>query len=49
MNAVALSEKHLTVAEYIEFEEQSDVRHEYRFGRLYPIAGTSYMPYALIF
>ena len=41
MNAVALSEKLLTVAEYIEFEEQSDVRHEYRFGRLYPIAETS--------
>ena len=41
MNAVALSEKHLTVAEYIEFEDQSDVRHEYRFGRLYPITEKS--------
>ena len=41
MNTAALSEKLLTVAEYIEFEEQSDVRHEYHFGRLYPIAGTS--------
>ncbi|MBL7816996.1 MAG: Uma2 family endonuclease [Saprospiraceae bacterium] len=41
MNAVSFSEKLLTVAEYIEFEEQSDIRHEYRFGHLYPIAGTS--------
>jgi Uma2 family endonuclease len=41
MTALALSEKLLTVAEYLQFEEQSETRHEYRFGRLYPIAGTS--------
>ena len=42
MNALALVEKLYTVAEYIEFEEQSDVRHEYNEGRLLPMAaGTS--------
>lgn len=42
MNAVALTEKLFTVAEYIEFEEQSEIRHEFHFGRLLPMAaGTS--------
>ena len=38
MNAVALTEKLFTVAEYIEFEEQSDIRHEFHYGRLLPMA-----------
>ncbi len=42
MKAVTLTEKLFTVAEYIEFEEQSDIRHEFHFGRLLPMAaGTS--------
>ena len=41
MEAIALSEKLFTVQEYLEFEEQSDVRHEFHYGRLLPIAGTS--------
>ena len=41
MEAIALSEKLFTVQEYLEFEEQSDVRHEFHFGKLYPISGTS--------
>ena len=42
MNAVALAEKLFTVDEYIAFEEQSDVRHEFHYGRLVPMAvGTS--------
>ena len=42
MNAIALAEKLFTVDEYIAFEEQSDVRHEFHYGRLVPMAvGTS--------
>jgi Uma2 family endonuclease len=41
MTALALSEKLLTVAEFIEFEEQNDIRHEFHYGRLYPIASAS--------
>jgi Uma2 family endonuclease len=36
-----LSEKRFTVDEYIEFEEKSDIRHEFHEGFLYPISGTS--------
>ena len=39
--ALSLSEKLFTVQEYIEFEEQSKIRHEFHYGRLLPIAGTS--------
>ena len=41
MTASALSEKLFTVEKYIEFEELSDIRHEYHFGKLYAMAGTS--------
>lgn len=41
MEAIALSEKLFTVEEYIKFDEENDVRHEFHYGRLLPIAGTS--------
>jgi Uma2 family endonuclease len=41
MEAIALSEKLYTVEEYIKFDEESDIRHEFHYGRLLPIAGTS--------
>ncbi len=41
MEAIALSEKLFTVEEYIKFDEENEVRHEFHFGRLLPIAGTS--------
>ena len=41
MTNTALVEKIFTVAEYIEFEEKSEIRHEFHDGILYPIAGTS--------
>jgi Uma2 family endonuclease len=41
MTVSAPSEKLFSVAEYIEFEEKSEIRHEFHEGILYPIAGTS--------
>lgn len=41
MEAIAYSERHFSVAEYIEFEESSEIRHEFHFGRLLPIVATS--------
>jgi hypothetical protein len=43
MDTTAFLEKRFTVQEYLEFEEQSDVRHEFHYGRLLPIAGTKNM------
>jgi Uma2 family endonuclease len=40
MVTVALQKKY-TVEEYLEFEELSDVRHEFYFGELYPIENTT--------
>ena len=37
----ALSDKLFTVEEYIEFEEKSEIRHEFHEGHLYPIEATS--------
>ena len=41
MEAVSLFNKLFTVEEYIKFDEENDVRHEFHFGKLYPISGTS--------
>ncbi len=41
MDASAISKKQYTVDEYIEFEENSEIRHEFHEGILYPIEGTS--------
>jgi Uma2 family endonuclease len=41
MTTTARSEKRFTVDEYIEFEEKSDIRHEFHEGYLYPMDGTS--------
>jgi Uma2 family endonuclease len=41
MTAKAISEKRYTVEEYLEFEEASEIRHEFHEGFLYPIDGTS--------
>ena len=41
MEAIALSERLYTVAEYIELEEKGDIRHEFHAGRLFPIVATS--------
>jgi Uma2 family endonuclease len=41
MEAIALSERLFTVEEYIKFDEENDVRHEFHYGRLLPISGTS--------
>jgi Uma2 family endonuclease len=38
MSVAAILEKLYTVDEYIAFEETSDVRHEFYFGKLYPMA-----------
>ena len=40
MTNYALSDKLFTVEEYIEFEEKSEIRHEFHEGHLYPIDGT---------
>ena len=37
----ALSDKLFTFEEYIEFEENSEIRHEFYEGHLYPIEATS--------
>ena len=41
MKNLALSNKLFTVEEYIEFEETSEIRHEFHEGHLYPMDGTS--------
>ncbi len=41
MRNSAVVEKLFTVDEYIEFEENSDIRHEFHDGHLYPIEATS--------
>jgi Uma2 family endonuclease len=41
MTNLALAEKLFTVAEYIDFEETSEIRHEFHDGNLYPIEGTT--------
>lgn len=41
MEAIALSERLFTVEEYIEFEETSEIRHEFHFGHLLPIVATT--------
>jgi Uma2 family endonuclease len=38
---MVVSEKYFTVDEYIEFEENSEIRHEFHDGYLYPMSGTS--------
>ena len=40
MKNLALSNKLFTVEEYIEFEETSEIRHEFHEGHLYPMDGT---------
>ena len=41
MTTSAIAEKLFTVDEYIEFEENSDIRHEFHNGHLYPIEATT--------
>lgn len=42
MTNIALVEKLFTVDEYIDFEEKSEIRHEFHEGHLYPMmSGTS--------
>ena len=41
MEAIAFLERLFTVAEYIEFEEKSEIRHEFYQGRLFPIVATT--------
>ena len=41
MTASPLEEKRFTLQEYIEYEEVSEVRHEFHEGFLYPMATTS--------
>ena len=41
MTTSAIAEKLFTVDEYIEFEEKSDIRHEFHDGYLFPMSGTS--------
>ncbi len=41
MTNSAIIEKLFTVDEYIDFEEKSDIRHEFHEGHLYPIDGTT--------
>ena len=41
MTEYATSDKLFTLDEYIEFEEKSEIRHEFHEGILYPIDGTS--------
>ena len=42
MTQHATSNKLFTLDEYIEFEEKSEIRHEFHEGILYPIDGTSF-------
>jgi len=35
----AVTEKRYTVEEWLEFEKTAEVRHEYYFGKLIPMAG----------
>ena len=41
MTTSAIAEKLFTVDEYIEFEEKSDIRHEFHKGHLYPMDATT--------
>ena len=41
MDASSISKKQYTVDEYIKFDEESGIRHEFHEGFLYPIDGTS--------
>lgn len=41
MTTSAIAEKLFTVDEYIEFEENSEIRHEFHNGHLYPIEATT--------
>jgi Uma2 family endonuclease len=41
MIAIPLVEKKYTLQEYLQFEEESEVRHEFHEGILYPVAATS--------
>ena len=41
MTTSAVAEKIFTVAEYIEFEENNEIRHEFHNGHLYPIEATT--------
>ena len=41
MTAIPLLEERFTLQEYIQFEEESEVRHEFHEGFLYPMAATS--------
>ena len=41
MDNSVISDKLFTVDEYIEFEEKSEIRHEFHEGYLYPIDRTS--------
>lgn len=41
MTAIPLEEKRFTLQEYIQYEEESEVRHEFHEGFLYPMAATS--------
>ena len=41
MSNTALAEKLFTVAEYIEFEEKSEIRYEFHEGHLYPMDATT--------
>ncbi len=40
MSVSAISKKQYTVEEYIKFDEESGIRHEFHEGFLYPIDGT---------
>jgi len=35
--AQSIYQRHYTVEEYFAFEEQSDIRHEYYHGELFPL------------
>ena len=39
--AVAEKEKLYTVEEYFELDENSDIRHEYHYGKIIPMPGES--------
>ena len=41
MNALPRTNWHMTIREYLAFEEQSDIRHEYVAGEIHATAGAS--------
>ena len=49
MKPVAEHRKFESIADYLAFEEKSEVRHEYYFENLIEMAGTSYKPNDLVF